>query len=190
MKQRLCRQLLTIATIGAASLPLAMHSPASAHQVQTNYILNDSANSFTNPQQLEHSNQSSAQTPAQTGSSIELQTAFFNGEPLKGATVAVYAPNQPGRIWAKGVTDSKGRFNFEPDTKIQGDWEVRITRAGHADIVTVPVGANGIEAELLAQTGTSDLHYAQTSPWAIAGSIAVAAACVGFARLDGKRQAG
>ena len=186
MKQRLRHQLLIIAAVGAASLPLAVQSPALAHQVQTNYILNDSANSFTNSQET---NETAELAPAQAADSIELQTAFFNGEPLKKATVSIYAPNQPGRVWAKGVTDSEGKFNFVPDTTIQGDWEVRISRAGHADILTVPVSANGIEADLMAQDGTSDLHYAQTSPWAIVGSIAVAAACIGFARLDGKRQA-
>lgn len=189
MKQQLCQRLVAIAAAGAASLAVAQ-APALAHQVQTNYILNDSTNRFANPQLPEQLlDRPSSQAPAETGTSIELQTGFFNGEPLKGASVAIYAPNQPGRIWAKGVTDSEGKFNFEPDMAIQGDWEVRITRAGHADILTVPVSDRGIEADLMAQGEKTDLHYAQTSPWAIAGSIAIAVACVGVAKLDGRRRA-
>ena len=182
MKQRFCHKLLVIAAAGMAALPV-VQAKALAHQVQTNYILNDLSNSLTAPL----SGQEQAVQP-RTGSSIELQTGFFNGEPLKGATVSVYAPNQPGRVWAKGTTDSKGRYHFTPDASIQGDWEVKISRAGHADILTVPVSQNGIEAELMSQEGR-DLHYAETSPWAIAGSIAVAAACVGFSRVNGKREA-
>ena len=176
MKQRLHHQLLAIAAISAAAFSLAP-SKAVAHQVQTDYILKDPANSLANPQ-----------TQASTGQSIELHSGFANGEPLKGADVVIYAPNQPGRVWAKGLTDSKGRFAFAPDLSIQGDWEVEITRAGHADILTVPVSANGIEADLVSQNAASDLHYAETSPWAFVGSIALSAACIGFARISSKRQ--
>lgn len=183
MKQRLCQKLLAIAAASAASISVTQ-LPATAHQVQTNYILNDAASAFGSSQPVEQPVEQ-----ANTGTSIELQTGFFNGEPLKGANVVIYAPNRPGRVWAKGLTNSEGKYNFAPDTSIPGDWEVRIERAGHADILTVPVSENGIEADLLAQEESIDLHYAQTSGWAIAGSVAVAAACVGFARLDKKRKA-
>ena len=176
MSQRLRHQLLAIAAIGVATLPI-VSSKALAHQVQTNYILKDQANSL-----------SSSQTQAATGRSIELHSEFPNGEPLKGANVVIYAPNQPGRIWAKGVTSSEGRFDFAPDIAIKGDWEVQITRAGHADILTVPVSANGIEADLVSQTAASDLHYAEASPWAIVGSVLLSAAVIGFTRVAGKRQ--
>jgi len=176
MSQRLRHQLLAIAAVGVASLPVAS-SKALAHQVQTDYILKDQANGLSN-----------SQTQAATGRSIELRSEFPNGEPLKGANVAIYAPNQPGRIWAKGVTNSEGRFDFAPDIAIQGDWEVQITRVGHADILTVPVSENGIEADLVSQNAASDLHYAEASPWAIAGSVLVSAACIGFARISAKRQ--
>lgn len=182
MKQQLHHKLLVIAAAGMAALPLAQ-SKALAHQVQTNYILNGLSNSIANPA----ADQVQAAQP-RTGASIELRSEFSNGEPLKGATVMVYAPNRPGRIWAKGVTDSEGRYDFKPDETIQGDWEVRIGQGGHADILTVPVSDRGIEADLMAQESV-DLHYAEASPWAIAGSFAVAVACVGFARMNGKREA-
>ena len=178
---RLRHQLLAIAAISAAAIP-AVQSSAIAHQVQTDYILSDPANSITNPQ-------TSQASQTRTGASIELQTKFANGEPLKGASVVIYAPNQPGHVWAKGTTDTQGRYNFTPNPTIQGDWEVKIKREGHADILTVPVSSNGIEADLMSQNGASDVHYAQTSPWAVVGSIAVAVACVGFARVGRKRMA-
>ena len=182
MTQRLRHKLLVLAATGMAALPV-MQAKALAHQVQTDYILNDLSNSIANSAD----DRLQAAQP-RTGASIELRSEFSNGEPLKGATVAIYAPNRPGRVWAKGVTDSEGRYDFKPDASIQGDWEVKIGRAGHADILTVPVSENGIEADLMAQESV-DLHYAETSPWAIAGSIAVAVACVGFARVNGKREA-
>ena len=184
MKQQLCQKLIAIAATGVASA--IAQAPALAHQVQTNYILNDSTNRFTAPQASE---QSSNQAASRTGTSIELQTGFSNGEPLKGADVVVYAPNNPTRIWAKGVTDSEGKFNFAPDTAIKGDWEVQITREGHADVLTVPVSDRGIEADLVSQGERRDIHYAQASPLAIVASIAVAAACVVFAYKSEKQKA-
>lgn len=190
MKQRLYQQLMAVAAAGAASLAIApvLTSPALAHQVQTNYILNDSNNRFTNPQPSA-ADPLASEAPAEAATSIELQTGFFNGEPLKSAKVTIYAPNQPNRVWAKGLTDSEGKFNFEPDTSIQGDWEVRISRSGHADILTIPVSDRGIEADLLAQEESVDMHYAQTSPLAVAGSITVAVVGIGFARTLNKSKA-
>lgn len=176
MKQRLSHQLLAIAAIGAASLSV-LPSSAIAHQVQTDYILKDLTDSDT-----------AAQASPSPRASIELHSAFTTGEPLKGANVVIYAPNQPGRVWGKGVTDSEGRFDFTPNAAIRGDWEVEITRAGHADILTVPVSENGIEGDLVSQSGVSDTHYAEAAPWAIGGSIAIAAACIGFTRISGKRE--
>ncbi|MGB3767553.1 MAG: hypothetical protein WA947_13425 [Phormidesmis sp.] len=67
MSQRLRHQLLAIAAVGVASLPVAS-SKALAHQVQTDYILKDQANSLSN-----------SQTQAATGRSIELRSEFPNG---------------------------------------------------------------------------------------------------------------
>ena len=185
MKQQICQKLIAIAATGAASLAV-LQAPALSHQVQTDYVLNDATNRFTAPQASERSSDRAA---SRTGASIELHTGFLNGEPLKGADVAIYAPNNPTRIWAKGVTDSEGKFNFAPDITIRGDWEVQITREGHADVLTVPVSDRGIEADLVSQGERRDIHYAQTSPWAIVASIAVAAACVGFAYTSEKQKA-
>lgn len=61
------RALMLVAALGLAAVP----TKAMAHQVQTNYFLNGPA-----------------------GDSLELQTTFSNGQPLKGAKVTVYAPDQ------------------------------------------------------------------------------------------------
>ncbi|MEL6158945.1 MAG: carboxypeptidase regulatory-like domain-containing protein [Cyanobacteria bacterium J06623_5] len=162
LTHNLSQKLLVLAAaIGAATVPTA----AMAHQVQTNYILN-----------------------SQSGNSLELQTTFSNGQPLKGAKVTVYSPEQPFRAQIVGKTDSEGRFTFTPEQAVSGDWEVNIKQAGHQDILTIPVNEDGIDLELMASNGVvdqggSDVHYA-TSPWAVLGGVAVAAACVGFARVS------
>ncbi|MEL6604130.1 MAG: carboxypeptidase regulatory-like domain-containing protein [Cyanobacteria bacterium J06614_10] len=164
LSHNLSQKLFVLAAaIGAAAVPTA----AMAHQVQTNYILN-----------------------SQEGNSLELQTTFSNGQPLKGAKVTVYSPEQPFRAQVVGKTDSEGRFTFTPEQAVTGDWEVNIKQAGHQDILTVPVNEEGIDLELLASNGVvdqggSDVHYAG-SPLAAVGGLVVAAVCVGFARMDKK----
>ena len=177
MKQTLFRNplsrnkvLVLAAVLGLAIAP----TRALAHQVQTNYILNSQQNGGTSD-------------------SLQLRTTFINGQPLKGAKVTVYAPNQPYRVHAVGKTDSQGRFTFVPDQPISGDWEVDIRREGHQDILTVPVTEEGIDLDLMAQTGleqqaNSDVHYA-SSPWAAVGGVAIAIACLGFAKVASKKSA-
>ncbi len=172
MKQTLSRSaILTIAAVlGLAIAPTS----ALAHQVQTNYILN-------------------SQQRDGNSDSLQLRTTFSNGQPLKGAKVTVYSPDQPYRAHAVGKTDSQGRFTFAPDQPINGDWEVNIQREGHQDILTVPVTQEGIDLGLITQTGleqqgNSDVHYA-SSPWAVVGGVAIAAACLGFAKVSGKKSA-
>ncbi|EDX87390.1 hypothetical protein S7335_5099 [Synechococcus sp. PCC 7335] len=168
MKQIFSRSkfLMLVAVLGMAIAP----TKAMAHQVQTNYILD-----------------------SQSGDRIQLRTTFSNGQPLKGAKVTVTSPNQPYRIRTVGKTDSQGRFTFVPDQSISGDWEVNIKREGHQDILTVPVTETGIDLDLMAQNGleqvgNSDVHYA-SSPFAIAGGLAIAAASLGLARATSKKQA-
>ena len=168
MKQIFSRNkfLMLAAVLGMAIAP----TKVMAHQVQTNYIIN-----------------------SQSGNSLQLRTTFSNGQPLKGAKVTVTSPNQPYRIRTVGKTDSQGRFTFVPDQSVSGDWEVNIKREGHQDILTVPVTEEGIDLDLMAQNGleqvgNSDVHYA-SSPWAIVGGLAIAAAGLGLAKVSEKKQA-
>lgn len=126
---------------------LSIPVKALAHMVETNYFLNDE---------------------------LEFQTTFSNGEPLKGADVMVYSPDNPTQPWAKGVTDSQGRFSFMPDENRSGEWEVTIRKQGHGDRLTIPVGENGVEFNQISQGESADVHYAIAPGWlagiAIAGS--------------------
>lgn len=153
---------LMLAAVGIAAV---LPTEAIAHQVQTNYFLD-----------------------AQTRNTLEVQAVFSNGEPFKGANVTIYSPEQPHRPWAKGVTDGQGRFTFDPDQSISGDWEIDIQREGHGDILLVPVSEAGIDADRVSQTEARDVHYA-SSPWMAVGGVAIAALSIGFGRFASRGKA-
>ncbi|MGD1855227.1 MAG: hypothetical protein ACFB2W_13370 [Leptolyngbyaceae cyanobacterium] len=122
---------------------LAVTGQASAHMVETNYVLDQFA-------------ESQQQT-------LKLESTYSNGAPLKGAKVNVYSPNNPVTPWTQGVTDSQGRFSFSPDQTLAGDWEVVIEQQGHGDILTVPVDESGVTPELISDSGDTDIHYGSSA---------------------------
>jgi nickel transport protein len=69
-----------------------------------------------------------------------LQASYDDGKPMIDAQVVVYAPSEPSKPWLKGKTDAQGKFVFTPDSSLVGNWEVKVRRAGHGDIITIPVG--------------------------------------------------
>jgi len=71
---------------------------------------------------------------------IEIVAAYDNGEPMSGAQVVVYAPDDPSTPWLTGVCDDEGRFTFTPDSSKTGTWDVQVRLAGHGGIVHIPVG--------------------------------------------------
>jgi nickel transport protein len=71
---------------------------------------------------------------------IEIVAAYDNGEPMAGAQVTVYAPDDPSSPWLAGVCDDEGHFSFIPDTSKPGTWDVQVRQAGHGDIVHIPIG--------------------------------------------------
>jgi len=71
---------------------------------------------------------------------IEIVATYDNGEPMAGAQVTVYAPDDPFTPWLTGVCDDEGRFSFIPDTSKPGIWDVQVRQAGHGDIVHIPIG--------------------------------------------------
>ncbi|NET36506.1 MAG: DUF4198 domain-containing protein [Cyanothece sp. SIO1E1] len=125
---------------------LGLPTKALAHAVETNYLLG--------------------------GNKLEFQSGFRTGEALAGATVKVYAPNNSTEPWMEGVTDEEGRFSFIPDASLQGDWKIKIGQGGHSDIWTVPVGADGIEADYISEGPKDDIHYA-APPLFLVGATAV-----------------
>lgn len=123
---------------------VSLTSKASAHLIETNYVLD----------QL-----------SQPGSQqvLNMQSTFSNGTPLKGAKVNVYSPNNPVTPWTQGVTDHQGRFSFSPNRALTGDWEVTIDQQGHGDLLTVPVDAAGVMPDLISDVSDADIHYGGTS---------------------------
>lgn len=75
-----------------------------------------------------------------TSSAIEIRATFDSGDPMAGAQVAVYAPDDPANPWETGVSDDQGRYTFVPDPELPGTWDVQVRQAGHGDIVHIPVG--------------------------------------------------
>jgi len=77
---------------------------------------------------------------------IELVAAYDDGEPMSGAQVVIYAPDDPSTPWLTGVCDDEGRFSFTPDTSKPGIWDVKVRQAGHGDIVHIPIGESAVTA--------------------------------------------
>jgi len=71
---------------------------------------------------------------------IELVATYDDDQPMAGAQVTVYAPDDPSTPWLTGVCDDEGRFSFIPDTSKPGTWDVQVRKAGHGDIVHIPIG--------------------------------------------------
>lgn len=108
-------------------------SQASAHSVQTDYRL--------------------------IAESLEVQSSFSTGESFGGAVVTVYAPNDTTHPWLQGMTDAQGKFLFQPDRTIPGEWSVSIGGTGdHGDRLTVPVTDRGVELDAISQAPYAAPH--------------------------------
>ena len=71
---------------------------------------------------------------------ITIVAKYDSGEPMAGAQVVVYAPDDPSTPWLTGVCDDEGRFSFTPDVSKPGIWDVQVRLAGHGGMVHIPVG--------------------------------------------------
>ena len=71
---------------------------------------------------------------------IEIVATYDNGDPMSGAQVVVYAPDDPSTPWLTGVCDDEGRFTFTPDVSKPGTWDIQVRHAGHGDMIHIPVG--------------------------------------------------
>ena len=99
-----------------------------------------------------------------TDISIDIVAAYDTGEPMSGAQVVVYAPDDLSTPWLTGVCDDEGRFTFTPDRSKPGTWDVKVRLAGHGGILHIPVGEDAV-----ASGGTGGYSVLQ---------IALMAACV------------
>jgi len=104
---------LIVGFISALTLCLALSLPAYAHGAKIEYTV---------------------------GMTVEIFAAYDSGEPMAGAQVTVYAPDDPSTPWLTGVCDDEGRFSFTPDTARTGTWDIQVRQAGHGDIVHIPIG--------------------------------------------------
>lgn len=100
-------------------------APSFAHSVQTDYQLVSDA--------------------------LEIQSTFSTGEAVEGATVVIYAPNDPTKPWLQGKTDQNGSFQFQPDRTLVGEWSVKIGEGDHGDILSVPVTNQGVDVNAISQ---------------------------------------
>ena len=101
---------------------------------------------------------------------LQIQTLFSTGEPLTDAKVQIFSPDNPEKPWLEGTTDAEGRFAFEPDTQLPGNWEIIIQEKGHGDILTVPVDAQGVDVNLISDAGEVHLHY-MAGPLTFVGAV-------------------
>jgi len=103
---------------------------------------------------------------------IEIVAMYDNGEPMAGAQVVVYAPDDLSTPWLTGVCDDEGRFTFIPDTSKPGTWDVQVRRAGHGDIVHIPIGEGTVATA--GAGGLSVLQIALMSVCVIWGFVGTA----------------
>ncbi len=81
-----------------------------------------------------------------TPAAVEIKAAFDTGEPMSDAQVLIFSPADVETPWAKGQTDSEGRFVFSPDPAAgedaveSGRWEVTVRKAGHGQTTSFMVG--------------------------------------------------
>ncbi|NEP87380.1 MAG: carboxypeptidase regulatory-like domain-containing protein [Okeania sp. SIO2C2] len=69
---------------------------------------------------------------------IKINATYDTGAPLPNASVTVYAPIEPNKVWLKGTTDEQGNFIFHPDSSLSGTWEIKVRQAGHGGLVSIP----------------------------------------------------
>jgi nickel transport protein len=85
-------------------------------------------------------------TTQHTVTVVDIRATFDNGEPMSGAQVTIYAPDNPAAPWQNGTCNTDGRYTFTPDASIPGTWEVQVRKAGHGSYIYVEVGEAGGEA--------------------------------------------
>lgn len=80
---------------------------------------------------------------------LEIQTTFGEEEAFAGAPVSVYSPENPDQPFMIGRTDENGKFSFQPDTAIEGDWSIEIGDANdsHWDYLVVPVTGHQVDLD-------------------------------------------
>lgn len=79
-----------------------------------------------------------------TGVVVEILAAYDNGEPMSGAQIKVYAPDEPSIPWLTGVCNENGCFTFTPDPSTPGTWSVQVSYMGHGGMLHIPIIGEGV----------------------------------------------
>lgn len=93
-------------------------------------------------------------TQTRTVTAVDIHATFDSGDPMSGAQVVIYAPDDPVNPWQTGVCDEQGRFSFTPDPAISGTWEIQARQSGHGAIAYVEIGE-------MAEQPASDVAHSQ-----------------------------
>lgn len=67
---------------------------------------------------------------------VAVVAVYDTGEPMAGAQIAVFAPDDPMTPWLRGVADDAGGFVFVPGPQA-GRWTVQARHAGHGAVAHV-----------------------------------------------------
>lgn len=108
---------------------------------------------------------------------IEINAAYDSGEPMANAQITVYAPDDPATPWLQGMADERGRFLFVPDRSQVGSWDVKVRKAGHGDIISIPLVeekpiSETVEpsSQLTTVTSKASSSYSTLQKWLMAAS--------------------
>ncbi|MEW5784523.1 MAG: carboxypeptidase-like regulatory domain-containing protein [Bacillota bacterium] len=102
---------------------------------------------------------------------IEITALYDSGEPMTGAQVAVFAPDDPVEPWLTGTCDDSGKFFFTPDPDRPGLWEIQARLAGHGDLLRIEVTADsGISGGTTGFTALQKLVMAMAVIWGLTGT--------------------
>lgn len=77
---------------------------------------------------------------ARQARAVTIYATFDSGEPMVGAQVSVFSPENPEQPWLQGLTNEQGRFIFIPGDAA-GRWAIQARQAGHGSVTYLDVSA-------------------------------------------------
>lgn len=95
---------------------------------------------------------------------LSFTATYSTGEPMAGAEVTIYAPDNATIPWERSYADDQGTFAFTPDESITGEWRIEFRQQGHQDILLIPVTGAGVDYTNITQGPQQDIHYAAPAP--------------------------
>lgn len=105
---------------------------------------------------------------------IEITARYDTGQPMSGAGVSVFAPDNPAipRLTAK--LDEDGRFRFVPDPEVPGTWSVQVRQEGHGAMIHIPTGESITHEPEIVTAGLGLLQRILVAACVVWGSIGTA----------------